>query len=437
LTGDGTYTYQWDAEGRLISVNSGVDRSYVYNALGREVEWHGDGRVSEDLTDLAGHYLGSVDPSSGAWTGERIPGSRIYLAWYVNGGTTFFHYNALGSSMMNTHQDGNTVSNDVLFYPWGQMWASPVNDYFQFFGNIEGWDWEIGEGVTPNRYYPNYQGRWLSPDPLAGDISNPQSLNRYAYVLNNPTTLTDPTGLSDCGNTDYPCNNYNGEPPVGGGHYNGNGGGSTGFAGGASTDDPLLCSNLATNDASCATYAGLWGNGQPIYGPPQVGGDSVGGWLGGGGSVWSENTGLGPIQPLTPGQLLGLALPQVQNQCEFGSCGGITGPPGNGFGPGALAIPLAVGACAVSGVCEAVVAGIAVGTLVGLAAAEIQNVYESSKTKKERENAQAAKAQYDNDIAVCRGLSDPGARSRCYESALNRKNRREQGWDPLPPLITW
>ncbi len=198
MTGDGTYTYQWDAEGRLKSVNNGAARSYIYNALGREVEWHGDGRVSEDLTDLAGHYLGSVDPSTGAWTGERIPGSSIYLAWYVNGGTTFFHYNALGSSMMNTHQDGNTVSNDVLFYPWGQMWASPVNDYFQFFGNIEGWDWEIGEGVTPNRYYPNYQGRWLSPDPLAGDISNPQSLNLYAYALNNPTSLTDPLGLQGC-----------------------------------------------------------------------------------------------------------------------------------------------------------------------------------------------------------------------------------------------
>jgi hypothetical protein len=39
------------------------------------------------------------------------------------------------------------------------------------------------------------EGHWLSPDPLAGDISNPQSLNRYAYVLNNPTTLTDPLGL--------------------------------------------------------------------------------------------------------------------------------------------------------------------------------------------------------------------------------------------------
>src|SRR2546422_11417504 len=45
-------------------------------------------------------------------------------------------------------------------------------------------------------YTPN-QGRWLSPDPLAGDIANPQSLNRYAYVVNNPTNFTDPLGL-DC-----------------------------------------------------------------------------------------------------------------------------------------------------------------------------------------------------------------------------------------------
>ncbi|MGH9352125.1 MAG: RHS repeat-associated core domain-containing protein [Terriglobia bacterium] len=39
------------------------------------------------------------------------------------------------------------------------------------------------------------EGRWMTPDPLGGDISNPQSLNRYAYALNNPTTLTDPLGL--------------------------------------------------------------------------------------------------------------------------------------------------------------------------------------------------------------------------------------------------
>ncbi len=38
-------------------------------------------------------------------------------------------------------------------------------------------------------------GRWLSPDALGGDVTNPQSLNRYAYALNNPTTFVDPLGL--------------------------------------------------------------------------------------------------------------------------------------------------------------------------------------------------------------------------------------------------
>jgi hypothetical protein len=40
-------------------------------------------------------------------------------------------------------------------------------------------------------------GRWMTPDPLGGDVTNPQSLNRYAYALNNPTTFVDPLGL--CG----------------------------------------------------------------------------------------------------------------------------------------------------------------------------------------------------------------------------------------------
>ncbi len=49
------------------------------------------------------------------------------------------------------------------------------------------------------RYNPT-QGRWISPDPAglsAADPANPQSWNRYAYVLNNPLSNIDPSGL-DC-----------------------------------------------------------------------------------------------------------------------------------------------------------------------------------------------------------------------------------------------
>ncbi len=47
------------------------------------------------------------------------------------------------------------------------------------------------------RYYGNTQGRFTSPDPMlsSGEPAEPQSWNRYAYVLNNPLMFTDPTGL--------------------------------------------------------------------------------------------------------------------------------------------------------------------------------------------------------------------------------------------------
>jgi len=41
-------------------------------------------------------------------------------------------------------------------------------------------------------------GRFMSPDPLGGILSNPQSLNKYAYVFNNPLINTDPTGMYVC-----------------------------------------------------------------------------------------------------------------------------------------------------------------------------------------------------------------------------------------------
>ena len=38
LTADGVHTYQWDAEGRLVSVDGSSRASYVYDAFGKRVE---------------------------------------------------------------------------------------------------------------------------------------------------------------------------------------------------------------------------------------------------------------------------------------------------------------------------------------------------------------------------------------------------------------
>lgn len=44
------------------------------------------------------------------------------------------------------------------------------------------------------RYYDPALGRFISADPIVPNPANPQALNRYSYVLNNPLRYIDPTG---------------------------------------------------------------------------------------------------------------------------------------------------------------------------------------------------------------------------------------------------
>ncbi len=225
-----------------------------------------------------------------------IVGGRMIAQSYPTA-TYFLHANHLHSDTQLTDQSG-AVKMDLLYYPWGQIWLKAGSLLDAHFAGFQ-------QGAqtfynTPTRVYGNTLGRWLSPDPVAGSIPNPQSLNRYAYVGNNPTSFTDPSGLVRI--------------PGGSGSA---GGGSTGTTGGAGTS---------------------------IGNRPFLSGD------------------YGPIQPLSLGQLLG--IPQVGGfgGCDFGICGGID--PGNGFAPGAIAVPVAVGACVGSGVCEAIGAGVVAGTVL-------------------------------------------------------------------------
>jgi RHS repeat-associated protein len=45
------------------------------------------------------------------------------------------------------------------------------------------------------RFYDGALGRFISPDTIVPEPGNPQALNRYSYVLNNPLRYTDPTGM--------------------------------------------------------------------------------------------------------------------------------------------------------------------------------------------------------------------------------------------------
>src|SRR5437016_5861957 len=55
-------------------------------------------------------------------------------------------------------------------------------------------DIETGLDYFLARYYSSTQGRFTGVDTAGPDLTNPQTLNKYAYCLNNPLRMVDKNG---------------------------------------------------------------------------------------------------------------------------------------------------------------------------------------------------------------------------------------------------
>ena len=109
---------------------------------------------------------------------------------------------------MGVDQNGticNTKSN-LLFGDGAASSGSCLASEPYFYTGLER-DQDSGLDEAVFRQYSSTSGHWMSPDPYNGsyDTTNPQSLNRSSYVLNNPLTWTDPTGQDyiSCDQTNY------------------------------------------------------------------------------------------------------------------------------------------------------------------------------------------------------------------------------------------
>jgi RHS repeat-associated protein len=131
-------------------------------------------------------------------------------------GNVFYYFaDELGSSRVIV-KDGTppTLCYDADFYPFGgerSPYTNTCSQNYKFTGKER--DAESGLDEFGARYYSSQYGRFITPDEYPGgpvdlsttddvtsqalpyaDITNPQSLNKYAYTYNNPLRYTDPNG---------------------------------------------------------------------------------------------------------------------------------------------------------------------------------------------------------------------------------------------------
>ncbi len=118
-------------------------------------------------------------------------------AMRVNSTLYFVLKDNLGSASVVTDSTGTTVGED-RFYPFGETRFTTGN--MQTDKLFTGQRQIMGLGIYHYgaRFYSPKLGRFLSADTIVPGYANPQRLNRYSYVLNNPIRYRDPSGHKPC-----------------------------------------------------------------------------------------------------------------------------------------------------------------------------------------------------------------------------------------------
>jgi RHS repeat-associated protein len=158
--------------------------------------YDGDGgRVKQTTAAGTIRYLGEAYEVAPAGTTTKyvFAGSQRLVAKDSTGALRFYHGDHLGSS--NVVTDGAGALVELAEYtPYGTVSRreGSANVAHKFTG--QRFDTSTGLAFYHARYYDPQLGRFVSPDPIVQDPTDPQTLNRYAYVRNNPVNLVDPSG---------------------------------------------------------------------------------------------------------------------------------------------------------------------------------------------------------------------------------------------------
>jgi RHS repeat-associated protein len=236
ILNDGINDYWYDAEGRLCAVENPVTTivtAYLYDAEGRRVAkgllsalpsgGAAIGNVatngscgpntastssftlqSQYLLDLGGNQATELTGPLGSqtWLHSNVWAAGKILATYDSSGIHFPLTDPLGTKRIQAKATG-AIDLTCISLPFGDGPPCTGDNATEHRFTGKERDAESGNDYFGARYYSSAMGRFMSPDWSAkyepvpyAKLDNPQTLNLYAYMRNNPLGGVDKDGHS-------------------------------------------------------------------------------------------------------------------------------------------------------------------------------------------------------------------------------------------------
>ena len=179
-----------DAENRLTQVTGGKTASYTYDGDGVLV------KAVDSSNNITTVVVGPHYEVRNTTVRKYYYAGNVRVAMRDNGTLYWLLTDHLGSTSLTLDSSGNRLdpNAELRYKPYGDTRYNGGGQKTNY--RFTGQRWDQGHGLYwyNSRWFDPLVGRFMQADSIVPDPGNPQALNRYSYVRNNPLKYTDPTG---------------------------------------------------------------------------------------------------------------------------------------------------------------------------------------------------------------------------------------------------